>query len=186
MTYPPYGGPYPDSGQPQGQPPQQPQSGFVPQGQPPQHPGWQPPPGQPMQPGFAPQQRNRTGLILGLCGGGFGVVVLVVILILTLGGSSPSSVADRFIAASMAGDLDALQSVICRADQEEFDSLSPSEQELLAEMVIESLDGREYEILGEVIDGNEAVVTVKVFDSDGVTTEELTLVNEDGWKVCTR
>ena len=113
-----------------------------------------------------------------------GVVVigLVVVLIVALGGNSPSDAVRATVAAVEDRDLSAFQDSLCKDDrdaiQDMVDSGLMSEQDLIdSDVEIGS-----WEIVDEVITGDRATVTVK--DSSGES--EIPVLKEDGdWKVCT-
>ena len=159
---------------------------------PPMQPG-QPAYGQPAQPGFPPQPgqpgfgqqsqpKSKTGLIIGLSAGGFGVLVLVVILVMMLGGGSPGSVAQSYMEAAQNGDLGAVESLTCDRYQSAFEG--PMAEEV-AEDLIDFLEGYEFEVVDEKIDGKEATVKIDVYAPNGdKTSTDMSLIDENGWKVC--
>lgn len=193
MTYPPPSGPQPDPNHQagQGQPGLNQAHGQPPGGSQPVY-GQQQPygspqgtqPGFPPPPGFGPPpRRSKAGLVIGLCAAGFGVVLLVVILVLTLGSATPTSVAQRYIAAAEDGDLDTLRSLTCGQLKSDFD-VPDSEVEEAAAQLTEFFSQHDFEFLGEVIDGDKATVTIRITGPEEDSTGEMKLVDEEGWKVC--
>lgn len=137
----------------QGQPPlgqqppaygqQQPPPGYGQQGGFGQQPGYGTPPGgfpgsgqhqgfgqqgygglgqQPGMPG--PQKKKKTGLIVGLAGGGVALIAIVLVLVFTLGGNSPDTVADDAVAAINNKDASKAQGITCDSGNADFDKMN--------------------------------------------------------------
>jgi hypothetical protein len=77
-------------------------------------------------PGGPPPPKKKTGLILGLVGGGVALLAIVLVLVFTLGGNTPDSVADDAVSAMNNKDSAKAQSISCQGEQTDFNKLNRS------------------------------------------------------------
>ncbi|MCW2581388.1 MAG: uncharacterized protein JWQ53_178 [Klenkia sp.] len=134
------------------------------------------------QPLHAGVGRSRKGLLLAIGGGTVVVAVAAVVSLNALQGSPEEQVeqvADVFTRALAAGDDETAWGLLCDAEQDRIDS-SQVAADYLRAGTPQVGTATEAEL-----DGVQArTVTVRWDDDGAVTTTELTLVAEDGPKVC--
>lgn len=134
------------------------------------------------QPLHAGAGRSRKGLLLAIGGGTVVVAVAAVFSLNALQGSPEEQVeqvADVFTRALVAGDEETAWGLLCDAEQDRIDA-SQVATDYLRAGTPQVGTATEAEL-----DGVQArTVTVRWDDDGAVTTTELTLVAEDGPKVC--
>lgn len=211
MTQPPYGQPGGGYGDPYGQQPGggygdpygQPSGPPAPYGQPSGPPagyGPQPGYGQPAYgaPGYPPQQppkSSKTGLIIGLVGGGFVVLLLCVVGLFFLipGGStsSPTAAVEGYLNAAKDQDTSEAKDYVCEKlindssyngfGGNDFGDGQDVEVELSWSNIQEkSRDGDKAEVSADI----DMKITYQGRSRDYDTTLTFELVNESGWKIC--
>ncbi|KQS66223.1 hypothetical protein [Modestobacter sp. Leaf380] len=134
------------------------------------------------QPLHAGAGRPRKGLLLALGGGTLAVALVAVFSLNALQGSPEEQVeqvADVFTRALVAGDDETAWGLLCNAEQER---LQPAE---VAGDYLQAGTPDVGTATETELDGVDARLVPVRWDDDGAVTEtELTLVAEDGPKVC--
>jgi hypothetical protein len=113
-----------------------------------------------------------AGLALMACGGGGG------------GASSPEDAVQGMFDALKAGDLDAMAQYLPADERAEIENMSDEDKEM-AEAMFTMFGDIDLEIIGSEIDGETAVVQVKVTMMGETQEDEVELMMEDGSWVIT-
>lgn len=164
-----------------------------------QQPGY-PFPGQP-QPGYGypygggqPPKKSKVGIILGAVGGGLVLVIgLIVVLTMTLGGSSAEATANEFVDKLNQKDFSGFNEMICEKNKASAEEIKDAAEQMdsgqFASMTVT------VSLVGEVTEtGNSATGTLR-YERTNVPAElesilpaeqeaKMTMVKEGDWKIC--